>query len=314
MKKKQEKPYNTTSLLSFQKRFPDEDTCWQYLVQMRWYQGFACPSCNSGALDFLESRKLYECRACGKQTSATARTVFHKSRVPLQKWFWAIFLMATSKKGVSMLYLQRQLEIKSYQTVWLLGHKIRQAMLQRDALYGPLPGDVQADETFIGGKRTRAEIQAGGSNKTPFLVVVGETSKGKPTFAKVEKLTSDSVGEVSPAIEKAVSKGSTVKSDGGSCFKHLPDKGYKLQPMSYFDFPKETTQHLRWANTFISNAKRFLLSTYHGVPAKYRKAYLGEFAYRYNRRYWPKQAFDRLLFACLCADPAPLKNLPELNR
>lgn len=145
------KPYTEMSLLEFQTKFPDEQACWDYLGKMRWPEGYKCSKCKNETSCILIQRKVFQCNRCKAQQSVTSRTIFHKSRVPLQKWFWCIYFMATSKKGTSMLYLQSQLGIKSYRTVWLMTHKIRRAMAHRDAHY-TLGGIVETDEIFIGGK------------------------------------------------------------------------------------------------------------------------------------------------------------------
>jgi hypothetical protein len=218
--------------------------------------------------------------------------------------------MATSKKGVSMLYLQGQLGIGTYRAAWMMGHKIRSAMIEREELY-TLTGTVQTDEIFIGGKQKRADKKQWGPSKTPFLMTVSETADGKrPRFLKLQELEDITSKFVIPAIELGVEPGSLLKTDGAVTYVAAKAKGYGLHQSSYNQFPIETTEHLKWLNTLTSNLKRFLISTYHGVFPKYRKAYLAEFAYRFNRRYWPHQAFDRLLYACLHATP---RTLPELK-
>ena len=177
----------------------------------------------------------------------TAGTIFHKSRVPLRTWFWAIFLMATSKKGVSLLYLQRQLGIKSYRATWLMGHKIRNAMLERDALY-TLNGTVQADVIFIGGKQNRAQQKASGTNKTAFLIGVEENERGRPRFVTFEELEEIYDSKIAAAVEKHVKKGSTVKSDGSGAYQKLNKKGFKNLPSIYTKNPAQTAAHLKWAN------------------------------------------------------------------
>ena len=224
--------------------------------------------------------------------------MFHKSRQPLRKWFWAIFLMATSKKGVSMLYLQQQLAIKSYRTAWLMGHKIRHAMLERDSVY-TLKGTVQADEIVIGGKQSREERKESGTNKSVFFIGVEEGGENKPRFVTFEELKTIYDQTIVSAVEKKIQKGSTIKSDGSGAYKKA--KGYTLKQSVFQKDPEASAEHLKWVNMLTSNLKRFLLSTYHGVFPKYRNAYLAEFAYRFNRRYWPEQAFDRLLYACIRA-------------
>jgi hypothetical protein len=300
-----ENHYTEISLLEFQDKFPTEESCLDYLIKKRWPQGVKCPCCADSKLDYIRTRRAFECRGCRKQIYVTAGTIFHKSRVPLRKWFWAIFLMATSKKGVSMLYLQKQLGIKSYRTAWLMGHKIRQAMIQRNGLY-MLEGMVEADEIFIGGKQSLDERRKAGSNKTPFLIAVQENQEGGPRFLSFEELETIYEQHVAPAIKKHIRSGSTIKSDGDGVYVKASKEGYKHLRSVAMKEPEQTYEHLKWINTITSNLKRYLLSTHHGVFPKYRKAFLAEFAYRFNRRYWPYQAFDRLLFACVHAHPVPL--------
>ena len=155
-------------LFTFQRRFPYEQTCLDFLTKSRWPDGFTSPNCG-GKGDFLSSRKLFECRQCHRQTSPKSATIFHRSRIPLRKWFWAIFLISTSKKGVSALYLQEYLEIGSYRASWLMCQKIRQAMIQRGACY-QLGGTVQADEIFIAGKQSFQERRRKGLIRPPSSV------------------------------------------------------------------------------------------------------------------------------------------------
>lgn len=260
-------------------------------------------------MDLIKTRKLFECRVCHAQISVTAGTIFQKSRVPLRKWFWAIFLIATSKKGIPMLYLQKQLGIKTYRAAWLMMHKIRHAMLVRDELY-TLHGTVQADEIFIGGKRSKTGKKELIHNKTPFLIGVEVGAKEHPRFVTFKELEAIYDEQILSAIGDRVKKGSKIKSDGSGAYLKLRQRGYSHEPSVYAHDPKKTAEHLKWVNMLTSNLKRFLLSTHHGVFPKYRSAYLAEFAYRFNRRYWPNQAFDRLLYACIHTRPA---RLPELR-
>jgi len=296
------KPYHELGILAFQEEFPDEQSCLNYLIRMRWPDDFSCPYCNEKRHCFKPSKKVFECYGCRKQTSITSGTIFHRSKVPLQKWFWAIFLMATNKKGVSMLYLQKQLGMPHYRTIWKMGHKIRHAMAQRDQLYS-LKGTVEADEIFIGGRQSMKRLVEKGSNKTPFLISVEEGKNVSPRFVSFEELETVYEEHVIPALQKHVEKGTTIKSDGAGAYVKAKKKGYKHKRSVYQKEPEKTAEHLKWVNMLTSNLKRFLISTYHGVQPKHRNAYLAEFAYRFNRRYWPYQAFDRLLYACIKANP-----------
>ncbi len=182
-----------------------------------------------------------------------------------------------------MLYLQIQLGIKSYRTAWLMGHKIRQAMIQRNGLY-MLEGMVEADEIFIGGKQSLDERRQVGSNKTPFLIAVQENQEDGPRFLSFEELETIYEQHVVPAIKKHIRSGSTIKSDGDGVYVKASKEGCEHQRAVAMKEPEQTYEHLKWINTITSNLKRYLLSTHHCVFPKYRKAFLAEFAYRFNRR------------------------------
>jgi hypothetical protein len=291
-------PYEGMSLLDFQKRFPDEDRCWEYLVRTRWPRGKPCSECRK-PMGLVETRRIFQCNRCGNQISATSGTLFHKSRVPLQKWFWAIYFMGTTPKGVSMRYLQKHLGIKNYKTVWLMGHKIRQAMIQREGLYR-LKGAVQVDTFKLGRQSDDDRRKRREDRHTTFLMGVqeGET-KNYPRFVTFEQLETVFKNEVLPALQKRIAKGSRLKSDGAGAFKQAEKEGYQVDQVRFTKEPDRAKDHLKWIHWLSSNLKLGLASTYHGCSPKYRKAYLAEFAYRFNRRYWPRQAFDRLLRACI---------------
>ena len=191
-----------------------------------------------------------------------------------------------------------------------MGQKIRNAMTQRDALY-QIGNYAQVDEIQIGGKQSRKNRKKNGPNKTPFLIAVEETKDGKPRFISFEELADLSSGPIESALKKKVKLGTHLKTDGHPAYTEAHAAGqYKVKQVSQHKTPEKAHEHLKWVNTLTSNLKRFLLSTYHGVHPHYRQAYLAEFAYRFNRRYWPHEAFDRLLFACLNAPPI---TLPELR-
>src|SRR5882724_9397599 len=126
------------SLSEFQASFPDETSCAAFLFERRWPEGFVCPACGGGRPALLKSRAHpYECFGCGRQTSITAGTVMHRSKLPLTVWFWAAHLMATHSNGMSALQFEAQLGIP-YKTAWLLAQKLRRSMIdpQREPLEG----------------------------------------------------------------------------------------------------------------------------------------------------------------------------------
>jgi transposase-like protein len=301
-------PYDELSLPDFQKRFPNEASCWSELVRIRWPKGHRCPACHK-PMGFIETRRVFQCSQCRKQVSATAGTIFHKSHLPLQKWFWTIYLMAISPKGVSMRNLQKHLGIRSYQTVWLMGHKIRQAMMQRDDLY-KLKGKIQVDEITLGSqsRETRRILRENRNNRFLMGVQEGKT-RNYPRFVTFQELESFFKEDLLDKIERTMEKGSLLKADGAGSYSGAKKKGYKVKQVTFGQEPEKAKKHLQWIHWVSSNIKRGLVSTYHGCFPKYRKAYLAEFAYRFNRRYWPGQSFERLLLACIMGKSKTLKDV-----
>src|SRR5512132_2314402 len=152
------------SLLEFQRRFPDERACASYLAQARWPDGFRCPACgHDKGWELATKAFTWECARCGKQTSVTAGTVMHGSKLELTVWFWAAYLMATHSNGMSARQLWRQLGLGSYKSAWLLCAKLRRAMVAPDR--SPLKGLVEVDETAIS-YRTNDDPPAGGRGRS----------------------------------------------------------------------------------------------------------------------------------------------------
>ena len=139
------------TLFDYQKQFSTEEDCFNYLVRLRWPNGFVCPRCHGTKYYMIYKHKRFQCTQCRHQTSVTAGTVFHRLRQPLQILFMAVYLISTSKKGLSAMELRRKLGIKSYKTAWLLMHKIRAAMASSGKFF--LTSIVEVDETYIGGHR-----------------------------------------------------------------------------------------------------------------------------------------------------------------
>jgi predicted RNA-binding Zn-ribbon protein involved in translation (DUF1610 family) len=137
------------TFLEFNEKFGTEESCREYLYQMRWSNGFICPKCGTAGESFnIKSRNLYQCKQCIHQTSVTAQTIMDRTRTSLVKWFLAIYLMSKDKRGCCALHLQRELKV-TYKTAWSMAHKIRKAMGNRDEQY-LLCGIVEMDDGFFG--------------------------------------------------------------------------------------------------------------------------------------------------------------------
>ena len=182
-----------TSLVDFQRRFPDEAACAAWLFEARWPTGFRCPACdNDKAWPHGGKAFTYECAACGRQTSVTAGTIMHSSKLPLTVWFWAAYLMATHSNGISALQLQRLLALGSYKSAWLLCAKLRRAMVAPARAL--LAGIAEIDETEIplrakddpirggGGRSSQSKMLVAGASKSPTARPAAFASQQSRTF------------------------------------------------------------------------------------------------------------------------------------
>jgi len=295
--------YTELSLLEFQRRFATEEACQEALEKARWPQGFVCPRCSHGKACRLGPRNLLQCSACHHQASVTAGTLFHKTHTPLVKWFWAIWMVAQDKGGVSAMRLARQLDLR-YRTAWTMLHKLRKAMGQRDAKY-TLTGSIEMDDAFFGGaaagKRGR-----GAANKTKVVVMV-ESRDEHAGFIGMKTVAKTDSAEIGAAAAAKIAPGQEIHTDGWRAYRTLEKLGHNHRPERVP--PKESSEKLPWVHIAISNAKCFLLGTYHGVSHKYLQAYLDEFCYRFNRRAWEPTLTSRLLTACLTATPVTFAEL-----
>ena len=291
------------SLLQFKKRFASERACQKALEKMRWPDGFKCPKCEHSKASRIKTRRLLQCSKCHHQVSLTSGTIFHKTRTSLQKWFWAIYLASQDKGGVSAMRLSKQLEL-GYKTAWAMLHKIRKAMAQRDSDY-TLSGFIEMDDAFFGGA-AKGRRGRGAANKTPVLVMV--ESKGEHAgFIAMKTVAAITLPQVETLVKKHIAPAQRIRTDGYKSYAGLNKMGHwhDGNPVP----GKNASEDLPWVHTAISNAKRFLLGTYHGVSHKHLQRYLDEFCYRFNRRAWEKQITLRLLTACVFANPITFAEL-----
>jgi transposase len=168
----------TYTIKDFDKQFPNDAACLEFLFKARFPQGVFCEKCQKVTNQYrIADRKVYSCEFCGTQISPTAGTIFHKSPTPLRSWFHAIFLMASTKTGISAKQLERELGV-TYKTAWRMFKEIRKLMSES---VNPLTGQVEVDETYIGGKR-QGRRGCGASGKT---IVMGMTEREGKAIAKI---------------------------------------------------------------------------------------------------------------------------------
>jgi hypothetical protein len=212
------------SLIEFQRRFPDERACAAYLAQARWPDGFRCPSCGHAKGWELSTKAFtWECAGCDRQTSVTAGTVMHASKLPLTVWFWAAYLMATHSNGIAALQLRSQLGLGSYKSAWLLCAKLRRAMVAPGR--SPLAGLVEVDETAIPLRR-KDDPPSGGqgrSRRGKMLVAAGiEVHDGGPGRVRLVTIADFSARSLHAFVEANLAPGATVKTDGWSGYSAAP--------------------------------------------------------------------------------------------
>ena len=242
------------SLIEFQSRFATEVACAKYLFERRWPDGFVCPGCGGGRAWGLKTKPFtYECAACGRQTSVTAGTIMHASKLPLTAWFWAAFLMATHSNGISALQLQSQLGLGSYRTAWMLCAKLRRSMVDPDRQ--PLRGIVEADETIIP-FRTKNDpivVPAGRSGVGKMLVAGAvEVDGGIPRRARLKVIESFGKTEIHAFVLGAVAPTTKLVTDDWPSYQNIPEIRHRAITVG----PMAAHIVLPWTHRLFSNLKR----------------------------------------------------------
>lgn len=269
----------------FNRDYPDEDTCLERLRGRRYPDGSACEKCERVTKYHRDAgRKSYSCQWCGHHVHPTAGTIFHKSATPLRLWFYAVYLMASTRCGISAKQLERELGV-TYKTAWRMFNKIR-SMLQDDG-DEPLSGTVEMDETYVGGKRrgTRAGRPGRDSHKTPVFGMV-ERNDGESKGRVVAKAMPDvRRATVMPHVRKKVLPESMVYTDEYQIYNGLNREGYRHDRVHHREEVYVAGDvHTNTIEGFWSLVKRGIGGVYHSVSSKHLQGYLDEYAYRYNHR------------------------------
>jgi transposase-like protein len=294
------------TLDEFYTMFATERRCVVYLRRLRWPRGFRCPRCGGRKAHRLRRRALWQCSRCRYQASLTAGTPFHGTRVPLRTWFLAAFFVARHKKGISALQFQRTAGLGSYKTAWTLLHKVR-STLGRNPLF-PLTGDVEADETYIGGRKVAGPRGRGALGKTVVGVAVENRGDhaGSVRLSVLEGISSD---DLQPFVRGAIdAPETTVHTDGLQGYLGLRRAGVRHRPRVQ-RCPRRAPKLLPWVHTVASNLKTWLRGTFHGVTPKHLPRYLDEFSYRFDRRWHEDELFAFVLRRVARGEPLPYHQL-----
>jgi transposase-like protein len=245
----------------------------------------------------LAGRRRWQCASCRYQVSVTAGTVLHNSKTPLTTWFWAAYLMTTDKRGLSALLLQRQLGIGRYETAWMILHKLRRAMV--NAAREPLRGEVELDETWVGGAQAGIRGSRQLRGRKAALVLVGVERRGRASGRVRMEVIPDFTGAtMRDFVTRNVTVGTTVYTDGFKSFEGLTAAGYKHVPRTQpirVRLRQGAKSVVPLADRMIGNLQSWLVGTHHGVSRAQLQVYLDEFVFRTNRRREPRAAFQTLL-------------------
>ncbi len=291
------RPSFPKTLRQFQAEFATEEACQRYLAACRWPEGFNCPRCGHGNAYELLKQRRYQCGKCRYQVSLTSGTILHRTKIPLSDWFWAVYLMTTDKRGVSALLLQRQLGLTCYETAWMMLHKLRRAMV--NAAREPLRGEVEVDDTWIGGEQAGLRGSRQLKDRRAALVLVAVEKRGRASGRiRMSVIRDFKAATIRSFLIHNVASGSTIYTDGLKSFSGLLEAGFKHvvrnQPLRS-ELRKGAKSAVPLADRAIGNLQQWLIGTYHGVSKPQLQVYLDEFVFRHNRRKTPAAAFQTLL-------------------
>jgi hypothetical protein len=296
--------------IKFAKRYSTEKQCIDAFRASKEQRGIVCKKCGSTQHYWNSTHLAHDCKQCRYRTTLRSGTIMESSKLPFHQWYFAMYMMTMTKKGMSALEMQRQLGRKRYEPVWAMMHKIRSTMGNRDDLY-ELTGNIELDDAFFkthnneAGDIDKKKRGRGSQSQSKVLVMakadpkVGRPKKHKKSsafrYVKMYVMSDSSAVSVNAVVNENVHPDAKIKSDGWRGFNQLQEivlrHSKKIVPQ------KESSAVLPWVHTMISNAKRKFLGIYHNVKAKYLQNYLNEFCYKTNRRYFGDKVFERLVIA-----------------
>ena len=281
-----------TSFYEWQKRFSDERHCLEHLQALRWPDGFVCPHCghDHGYQTGIQWR--YECHQCHRQTTVTSGTLFHATKLPLTKWFWAIYWIGTDKGGISALRLSKLIGV-TWRTAYRMLRKLRTAMGHQDSLYR-LSNIIELDDALVGGKKP-GKRGRGAEGKVSVLVAC-ENRDERPGFLAMKAVHSVNKATVLEFAQERIQVSQTICTDALAANNGVQAHATHVSMVTP---PTMASEWLPWVHIAIANLKRFLLGTFHGINKNYMQEYLNEFCYRFNRRFWEAEIPNRIMRLCI---------------
>ncbi len=275
----------------FLKKYKNDDICLEEIKNLRFPDGITCSSCKKPTNHYrIKSKKVYSCEFCGTQVSPLAETIFHKSSTSLQDWFYAIYLITQTRSGTSAKQLQRMLGV-TYKTAWRMYKQIRILMAENSV--APLDGEVEIDETYIGGKGMNRRFKPH-FNEIPKEVVIGMLQRGGKTYLKHIKGTGK--WYLIEQIKAHVDPVARLITDELAAYRNLPKHGYMLHDVvNHSETYVVGDIHTNNIENVWSIIKRGIYGVYRNVSKKYLQAYIDEYAFRFNYRKQDENMFYTLL-------------------
>lgn len=295
-------------LQTFIEEHHSEESCKQAFKEYRIRAGIVCKKCKGEKHYWLSTKEQFKCKVCGFRTTLRSGTALEASKLPFRYWFLAMYFMTMTKKSMSAKEMQRQLEHKRYEPIWLMMHKLRLTMGKRDDTH-QLSGAVEIDEAFfetVNEKEAGEELKRGrGSQRQTKVLVMAESQEVKDKkkhriskkcgYFKMKVIENTEADTINCEVEKTVENTAIVTTDKYPCYTKLKEVVSEHKAIKCPS--KEAHKWLPWVHTAIANAKRTLLSAYHRIDGAFLQNYLNEFCYRLNRRYFGLEIFERLTFA-----------------
>jgi transposase-like protein len=278
----------------FQTEYPDDGACLDKIMEMTYggTRNLKCPGCGHHTnFHRIEKRRAYACQDCGHHIYPCVGTIFEKSRTPLNKWFYAMYLFTASRHGVPAREMERQLGV-TYKCAWRICHELRKLMAAADKP-GPLGGHVEIDETLIGGRTKADQDKTGRMNKTRVLGIVER--EGRVRAGPIPDVTK---ATLEGAVKGNVAPGSRVSTDEWVGYRDLRLAGYDHRTVAHkAGVYVRGDVHTNSIEGYWSRLKNSIKGTHVHISEKHAWKYICEFSFRYNMRKRPAAMFDRLILA-----------------
>jgi transposase-like protein len=273
---------NFDSLYSLFEAFPDEQSCIDHLRSIRWRDGEFCPYCGSNKVYHFSDRKTFKCgeKECGQRFSIKVGTIFEDTKLPLRKWFAAIWMITNHPKGIASTTLAKDLKI-TQKSAWFVLHRLRHAA-RTPSFNAPLKGTVETDTTFVGGKDANRHAKDrtkgyGGKGKEVVLGIVERDGE-----LRAEHISDNGAAAIRKGVRENVEPGSNVMSDGDAAFR-MPEYKNEYVEHSKGEYVRDNV-HTQTIDSVWALLKRQIVGTHHWVSPKHLQRYVSEMTWRYNRR------------------------------